>query len=59
MHEKLKKSTKKWKKKKKRKEREREGNNLLCMWKLCIECERELEIHSKKMRIRGVKNKRR
>ena len=53
-----KKSTKKWKKKK-RKEREREGHTLLCMWKLCIECERELEIHSKKMRIRRVKNKRR
>ena len=43
----------------KEREREREINNLLCMWKLCIECERELEIHGKRMRIRRAKNKER
>ena len=36
--------------------KERERNNLLCMWKLC-EYERELEIHSKRIRIRRAKNK--
>ena len=34
---------KKKKKKKKEREREREKNNILCVRKLCIECERELE----------------
>ena len=34
---------KKKKKKRKEREREREKNNILCVRKLCIECERELE----------------
>ena len=43
--------------KKKLKLREREKNNILYVRKLFIECEKELEIHSKMMRIRRVKNK--
>ena len=34
-----------------------ERNNILCVRKLCTECERELEIYNKKMRIRRAKNK--
>ena len=34
-----------------------ERNNILCVRKLCTECERELEIYNKKMRIRKAKNK--
>ena len=32
-------------------------NNILCVRKLCIEFERELEIYNKKMRIRREKKK--
>ena len=35
-----------------------ERNNILCVRKLCIEFERELEIYNKKMRIRIEKKKR-
>ena len=37
--------------------REGERNNLLCMGKLCIEWESELQIYSKRIGIRRVKNK--
>ena len=38
--------------------RERERNNIFfCVRKLCIECERKLEIYNKNMRIRRAKNK--
>ena len=46
-------SIEKWRKKL----REREKNNILYVGKLFIECEKELEIHSKMMRIRREKNK--
>ena len=45
-------------KNKKKNLREREKNNILCVRKLCIEFERELEIYNKKMRIRIEKKKR-
>ena len=38
-------------------ERERERYNILCVRKISIECERELETYNKKMRIRRTKNK--
>ena len=37
--------------------RERERNNILCVRKLCTECERELKFYNKKMRIKRAKNK--
>ena len=42
---------------KKKFEREKERNNLLCVGKLCIEGERELQIYSKRWEIRKAKNK--
>ena len=43
---------------KKKNLRERERNNIFfCVRKLCIECERKLEIYNKNMRIRRAKNK--
>ena len=45
-------------KKKKEGEREGERNNLLCMGKLCIEWESELQIYSKRIGIRREKNER-
>ena len=43
--------------KKKKKLRESERYNILCVRKISIECERELETYNKKMRIRRTKNK--
>ena len=40
-----------------KKKKKFERNNILCVRKLCTECERELEIYNKKMRIRKAKNK--
>ena len=37
--------------------KERERNNILCVRKLYTECERELEIYNKKMKIRRANNK--
>ena len=38
-------------------EKEREITFFFCVRKLCIECERKLEIYNKNMRIRRAKNK--
>ena len=42
---------------KKKKKLEKEREITFCVRKLCIECERELEIYNKKMRIKRTKNK--
>ena len=44
-------------KKEKKFEREREGNNLFCVGKICIECKREQKIYIQGMRIKRVKIK--
>ena len=40
-------------------EEEEEKNNILCVGKLCIKQKKKLNIYSKRIKIRRVKNKRR
>ena len=44
-------------KKRNLRERERERENVFCVEKLCIKCNRELQIYSKMMDIRKARNK--